>query len=144
MNCESEYIHIIDLPGAQNNILVNVPLKDEIDVVKGIFTVAHIPVDGAIALNGFKEEGQFKGGLVSVKFSQCESIYALPLHFQSVQGFVPNEEDNFNDNKQLLFRPVPIYKKIEPNTYLKVKYVDFLSTYRFKHNIKLFLTYTDK
>lgn len=144
MVCENESIHIIDLQDAQNNILVNIPLKDEINVVKGMFAVAYIPVDGALVLNGFREEGQFKPGLVSVKFSTCETTYSVPLHFQCLQGFVPAEEINFNDNKQLLFRPVPFYKKIEPNTYLKVKYRDSLSAYRFKHNIKLILTYIDK
>lgn len=144
MICDNEYIHIIDLPDAQNNILANIPLKDEIDVVKGIFAVAYIPVIGAIGLNGFKEEGQFKAGLVSIIFSNCESVYSVPINFQNLQGFTPNEELNFNENKQLLFRPVPIYKKVEPNTYLKIKYRDSLSAYRFKHNIKLFLTYIDK
>lgn len=144
MICENEYIHIIDLADAQNNILSNLPLKDEIDVVKGLFAVAYIPIDGAKNLNGFREEGQFKSGLISVKFSQCETTFTVPLFFQCVQGFASNEETSFNFNKQLLFRPIPIYKKVEPNTFLKVKYRDSLSAYRFKHNIKLFITYTDK
>lgn len=144
MVCENEYIHIVDLTDAQNNILTNIPLKDEIDIVKGIFAVAYVPVNGAIGLNGFKEEGQFKAVLVSLLFSNCETVYSVPLYFQCLQGFTHNEENNFNDNKQLLLKPVPIYKKIEPNTYLKIKYRDSLSAYRFKHNIKLFLTYIDK
>lgn len=102
MVCENEYIHIIDLPDAQNNILVNIPLKDEIDIVKGIFAVAYIPVNGAKELKGFKEEGQFKGGLISLLFSNCETVYTVPLYFQCMQGFSQKEEVNFNDNKQLL------------------------------------------
>lgn len=144
MVCENEYIHIIDLPEAQNNILINIPLKDEIDIVKGIFAVAYIPVNGAKELNGFREEGQFKGGLISLLFSNCETVYTVPLYFQCMQGFSQNEEVNFNDNKQLLLKPIPVYKKLEPNTYLKIKYRDSLSAYRFKHNIKLILTYIDK
>ena len=144
MNCKNEYLHIIDLPDAHNNILVNIPLKDEIDIVKGIFAVAYVPVDGAIGLNGFKEEGQFKSGLISLLFSNCETVYTVPLHFQCLQGFSQGEENNFNVNKQLLLKPVPIYKKIAANSYLKIKYRDSLSSYRFKHNIKLILTYTDK
>ncbi len=144
MICENEYIHIIDLPDAQNNVLVNIPLKDEIDIVKGIFAVAYIPVNGAIGFNGFKEEGQFKSGLISLLFSSCEMVYSVPLHFQCLQGFTKSEENNFNANKQLLLNPLPIYKKVEPNTYLKIIYRDSLSAFRFKHNIKLILTYIDK
>lgn len=144
MICDNEYIHIIDLPDAQNNILANIPLKDEIDVVKGIFAVAYVPINGAVALNGFREEGQFKAGPVSLIFGNCETVYSIPVHFQCLQGFTPNEEVNFNKNKQLLIKPVPIYKKIEPNTYLKIKYRNNLSAFRYKHNIKIFLTYIDK
>ncbi len=144
MACKNEYIHIIDLPGAQDNILANVPLNDEIDVVKGVFAVAYVPINGALALNGFREGGQFKAGLVSVKFGHSETVYSVPLYFQCLQGFTPGEENKYNDNKQLLFRPVPLYEKIGANTHLKVKYRDTLSAYRFKYNIKIFLTYIDK
>ena len=142
--CENESIHIIDLKDVQNNIIINIPLTDEIDTVKGLFAVAYIPIEGATELNGFKEEGQFKFGLLSVKFSHCETTYSVPVYYQSIQGFVQNEEPNFNYNHQILFRPMIIHKRIEPNSFLKVKYRDSLSDFRFKHNIKLFLTYIDK
>jgi len=144
MFCEGKYIHIIELQDAHNNILETVRLKDEIDVITGMFTVAYVPVDGAINMNGFKEDGQFNPGMVSVKFSHCETTYSVPLFFECMQGFTSIEENKYNNNKQLLFRPLPIYKKIEPNTSIRIKYRDSLSAYRFKHNLKLLLTYKDK
>lgn len=144
MFCEGKYIHIIDLKDAHNNILESFRLKDEIDIISGMFGVAYIPLNGAVNMNGFKEEGQFKPGIISVKFSHCETTYSIPLFFQCMQGFEQAEENNFNDNKQILFKPLPIFKKIEPNTSIRIKYRDALSAFRFKHNIKLMLTYKDK
>ena len=95
MICDNEYIHIIDLPDAQNNILANILFKDEIDVVRSVFAVAYLPINGAVILNGFREEGQFKAGLVFLIFSNCETVYSIPLHFQCLQGFTPNEEIHF-------------------------------------------------
>ena len=144
MATDIEYIHIINLENAHNNILSDIRLKDEIDIVTGMYALAYIPVEGAIDLNGFKEEGQFKTGGVSVKFSNCETTYTVPLFFQCLQGLIPKEEKNYNTNKHILFKPIPIYKKIASNTSVRVKYRDSLSAYRFKHNIKLFFTYKDK
>jgi hypothetical protein len=144
MVCENEYIHIIELSDAQNGTLADIRLKDEMDVVTGMFAVAYVPVEGAVGLNGFKEEGQFRPAMVSVTFSNCETTYAVPLVFQCLQGFVPTEEHNFNHSKQILFKPLPVYKNIMPNTSVRVKYRDSVSDYRFKHHIKLLLTYKDK
>lgn len=142
--CENESIHIIELNDAQNNLLSTIHLKDEIAVVTGMFAVAYIPIDGAVNLNGFKEEGQFRFGMLSVKFNHCETTYSIPVQFQNIQGFVPAEESNFNYNKQILFKPIPIRKIVTPNTFLKIKYKDSVAEYRYKHHIKLYLTYIDK
>lgn len=140
---KTEYIHIIDLPDAQNNIMHHFTLKDEIDIITGLFAVAYIPLQGAKELNGFKSEGQFKQSLLSVKFGHCETVYCVPVHFLGIQGYAAGEESNFNFNHQLLFHPVPVYKKTASNTFLKVKYGDSLSDFRYKHNIRLYLTYTE-
>lgn len=144
MICENEYIHIIELKDAQNNILTNVRLKDEIDIVKGVFAVAYVPVEGAVNMNGFKEEEQLKSGLLSLEFSNCDTTYSVPVLFECVQGFIPNEESNYNGNKQVLYKPLPLFKKVEPNTSMRIKYRDSVSGFRVKHNLKIFLTYIDK
>ena len=144
MMCDNETIQIIELQDAQNNLMSIVHLKDEIDVVTGIFAVAYVPVDGAVGLDGFKEEGQFRCALLSVQFSHCGTVYSIPVHFQNIQGFIPAEENNFNYNKQLLLKPIPVFKKTEPNTFLKIKYRDSVAAYRYKHSIKLYITYIDK
>lgn len=141
---KDESIHIIELNNAQNNLLSTIHLKDEIDIVTGIFAVAYIPIDGSIVLNGFKEEGQFRFGMLSVKFNHSDTTYSVPIQFQNIQGFVSAEEGNFNFNKQILFKPLPLYKKVLPNTMLKIKYKDSISNSRYKHDIKLYLTYIDK
>ena len=144
MICDNETIQIIGLQDAQNNLSTIIHLKDEIDMVTGMFAVAYVSIDGAVGLGGFKEEGQFKCALLSVQFGHCGTVYSIPVYFQNIQGFVPTEETNFNYNKQLLLRPLPVYKKIEPNTYLKIKYRDSVAAYRYKHHIKLYITYIDK
>ena len=141
---KDENIHIIVLNDAQNNLLRTIHVKDEIAVVTGMFAVAYVPIDGAIDLNEFKEEGQFRFGMLSVKFNHSDTTYSIPIQFQNIQGFVSTEESNFNFNKQLLFKPLPLYEKVLSNTFLKIKYRDSVSNYRFKHDIKLYLTYIDK
>jgi hypothetical protein len=141
---KDENIHIIELNDAQNNLLSTIHLKDEIDIITGMFAVAYITIDGAINLNGFKEEGQFKFPMLSVNFNHSDTTYSIPIQFQNIQGFVSAEEGNFNFNKQVLFKPLPLYKKVLPNTLLKIKYRNSVSNYRFKHDIKLYLTYIDK
>lgn len=144
MICDNETIQLIELQDAQNDLSTIVHLKDEIDIITGMFAVAYIPVEGAVGLNGFKEEGQFRNALLSVQFSFCNTVYSIPVYFQNIQGFVPAEESNFNYNKQLLLKPIPIYRKNEPNSFLKIKYRDSVAAYRYKHHIKLYITYIDK
>lgn len=144
MICDNETIQIIGLQDAQDNLSATIHLKDETDIVTGMFALAYIPVDGAVALDGFREEGQFRNAMLSVQFNFCNTLYCIPVYFQNIQGFVPAEEGNFNYNKQLLLKPLPLYKKIEPNTYLKIKYRDSVAAYRYKHHIKLYITYIDK
>jgi hypothetical protein len=144
MMCDNETIQIIELQDAQNNLSASVRLKDEINVVTGMFAVAYVPVEGATGLDGFKEEGQFRCALLSAQFSHCGTVYCMPVYFQNIQGFIPAEEMNFNFNSQLLLKPMPIYKKVESNTCLKIKYRDSVAAYRYKHHIKLYITYIDK
>lgn len=144
MSHSNVFTHIIELKDAHNNILEAIPLKDEIDIVTGMFALAYIPVDGAKQLNGFREEGQFRPSVLTASFNRHDSICLVPLVFECLQGFVPGEEANFNFNKQVFFTPVPVYRKIEPNTSLKVKYRNSLCEHRFVYNIRLFLTYIDK
>lgn len=141
---KSEYIHIIDLPDAENNIIRDVRLKDEIDTLRGIYAVGYIPLKGAAPMDGFKEEGQFRCGLLSVRLNNHETTFTIPVYSSSLQGYLVAEENLYNYNRQLLFRPFPLNIKIPANTTLRLKYRDNRSPYRFKHNIKLIISYYDK
>jgi hypothetical protein len=144
MICEDKNIQIIEIENAHNHFLASFPLVREIDVVTGIFATACIPVNGAVDLNGFREQGQFRFPLVSLKFNNDSTTYNVPIHFTNIQGYLPGEEGNANYNRQLLFKPVTIYEKIKPNTFLKVKYRDSLAEVRFIHNLNIYLRYIDK
>ena len=137
-------ILIIDFEDAQNGVLKDIPLKDEIATINGMFATCQIPVEGAAPLNGFKEEGQFKQGLLSVTLNNNGTTYSLPINFMGVQGRVPEEEPLYDYNKQTGFSPLPVSVVVKPNSSIRVKYEDNLSGHRYKHNIKLFITYTEK
>jgi hypothetical protein len=142
--CKNESIHIIELKNAHNHFIGTFPLKNEITIIKGIFATAFIPINGAINLNNFREQGQFKFGLVSLKFNNCGTTFNIPVHFLNIQGFIPNEEKNQNYNRQVLFALSNIYKTIPPNSFIKIKYRDSLADVRYIHYIKLYLKYIEK
>jgi hypothetical protein len=137
-------IQIIDLKNAHLDIIERMPLKDEIDTINGISAISYIPIEGAVFLNDFKEEGQFKASPLSITFNDSETTFIVPVEFQGICGRTPNEETLYNFDRQVLHCPVPLNKKILPNTTVKVKYRDNLSLYRFKYNIKLILDYIEK
>ena len=144
MICEDKSVHIIEIENAHNHFMGSFPLAYEIDIVTGIFATACIPIDGAIDLNSFREQGQFKFPLLSLKFNNDITTYNVPIHFMNIQGYIPTKEGNANYNRQLLFNPFPTYRKIEPNTFLKLKYRNSLADVRFVHNLKIYLKYIDK
>ena len=137
-------IQVIDLKNAHLDIIEKMPLQDEIDTITGISAISYIPVEGAVFLNDFKEEGQFKSSPLSITFNDNETAFIVPVEFQGINGRTPEEETLYNFNRQVLHCPIPLNKKITPNTTIKVKYRDNLSLYRFKYNIKLIIDYTEK
>jgi hypothetical protein len=137
-------IQIIELKNAHRDILELVSLKDEIERIEGVQAVSYIPLEGAIFLNDFKEDGQFRFSPLSITFNKPETTYTIPVEFQGLNGRTPEEEKLFNFDRQILQNPLPISRVIRPNTTMKVKYSDNLSLFRFRYNIKLILTYKEK
>lgn len=137
-------IQIIELKNAHRDILELVPLKDEIERIEGMQAISYIPLEGAVFLNDFKEDGQFRFSPLSITFSKPETTFTIPVEFQGLTGRTPEEEKLFNFNRQILQNPLPIERIIRPNTTMKVKYCDNLSLFRFRYNIKLILTYKEK
>ena len=137
-------ILILDCENAHKSILRTFQLKDEVDIITGAYAVAYVPVDGAVNLNNFKEQDEFTFGIAGLQLNGTGACYAVPIEFTGIQGRAPEEEANGNFNKQITFAPLPINVQAPANAHLKVKYRDTLTSFRFKYNLKIILTYTEK
>lgn len=137
-------IKVYTLENAQNGINRTIQLLDEMGTITGAYAMVTIPVEGAVELAKFQEEGQFQFLPLTLKFNKQNRATCLQIVFGGLQGRTPTEEEYQDLNKVNLFRPLALNEKLLKNESLKVKFRNDLAKYRFPFTINLILTYTEK